>query len=130
MGNSISPSCSVKGCNEIGKFSHADPVLFQADQYYIVCEQHRNKSMVQIYCTECYNVAKYGFPRNESQNDYYIIDAVYCNKHKKDNGIYQLVRCLNDKCLQPNYEHYNYCKHHLNDDDIITIESDRYDDEY
>jgi hypothetical protein len=131
MGNSMSPLCSIKGCNESGKFGHADPVKFQADQYYIVCEKHKIKSMVQFYCTECYNVAKYGLPSIGSHNNDFIIEAVYCNRHKKEDGIYQLVRCLDDRCLKAKYEHFNYCKHHISEYDFKNIENSiSYDDEY
>ena len=116
MGNILTPECSVKGCYLHGKYGYSDLKKFQLNPDYIVCHKHKTDDMVQYYCKDCSNIAKYGVGVLGSIDDErYVVEAIYCEKHNKQDSIYQLVRCLSPRCLYITHDKYDYCKYHLDE---------------
>jgi hypothetical protein len=120
MGNTVSPLCKEGVCYKKGKFGYTDMGLLQMNKDYIVCEEHKKEGMVQFYCTDCHNIAKYGLISlyNNNPNN----EAIYCAEHMKYNGIHQLIRCFEPSCFRLKNGNFNYCTYHM--DDAYTHKSD------
>lgn len=127
MGNR-NTKCKHDKCANIGKYA------FEADRElgYVVCEDHIEKNMIRIVCTEptCTNIAKYAVrddSHDPSGKDPTIrVSATYCADHLRvgENQCSQRVRCIVNNCLSilvPKGETSNsevcihdYCKEHAN----------------